>query len=81
MEMAVIKIGSSRGIRIPKSILELIGNPKKFHVALEGKKVILDPETLDYEGWPEAAERLHAEGSDKLVYDDSMDSDHSDWNW
>lgn len=81
MEMSVIKIGSSRGIRIPKSILDLIGNPKKFNVAVEGTKVILEPETDEYSGWIEAADRLHAEGADKLVFDDSVDSDHPDWSW
>ncbi|MBN1577971.1 MAG: hypothetical protein JW913_15535 [Chitinispirillaceae bacterium] len=81
MEMNVIRIGSSRGIRIPKSILQLIGNPKKFTVAIEGNKVILNPESDDMKVWEEAADKLHAEGSDKLVYDDLMDSDHPDWNW
>ncbi len=82
MVMNLIKIGSSHGIRLPKSILQLIGNPRKFNVAIEGKKVILEPEVdSEMSDWEEAADRLHAEGADLLVYDDTQDSDHPDWNW
>ena len=81
MELSVTKIGSSRGIRLPKSILELMGNPQRFHVSINNKKIILEPESDSLHDWAEAADRLHGEGADCCVYDDSMDSDHPDWNW
>lgn len=53
----------------------------KVNVAIQGRKVILVPEKDDFSDWEAAADRLHAEGADHLVYDNDMDSDHEDWNW
>ncbi len=81
MELSIIQIGGSRGIRLPKAILGLLGNPNKVELSMQGKKIVLEPKEERLKGWEESAERLHRDGEDRLVYEDTMDSDHPDWNW
>jgi antitoxin MazE len=43
MKASIIKIGNSRGIRIPKKVLEETGLTGEVNVTVNGNKVVLSP--------------------------------------
>ncbi|MDR1702817.1 MAG: AbrB/MazE/SpoVT family DNA-binding domain-containing protein [Sporomusaceae bacterium] len=77
MEVDVVRIGNSRGIRIPASILKQCGINKKVTISVDGNKIILLPSRSPRLGWAEAckqaAARIHED--DSVIYDDSIDLD------
>lgn len=77
MEVDVVRIGNSRGIRIPASMLKQCGIDKKVTVSVDGNKITLTPSRLPRQGWAEAckkaASRIHED--DPVIYDDTIDLD------
>ena len=66
MKTRLVRIGNSRGIRIPKPLIEEAGLSDEVEVrAREGSIVIL-PLTGVRAGWSEAARQLRARGGDRL---------------
>ena len=43
MKTSIIKIGNSRGVRIPKLLLEETGLGKDIELRIEGEKIIIEP--------------------------------------
>ena len=73
MELDIIKIGNSKGIRIPTSILKECGFEKKVSIEIHGDSLTLRPARRPREGWEEAFKRMRANDDDALIYDDSLD--------
>lgn len=78
----IIRIGNSRGVRIPKPLLEQAGldGPVRLRVVESG--IIIERRTEVRDGWGDAAERLNECGDDGLL--DPLQStrfDESDWTW
>ena len=75
MEVNVIKIGNSRGIRLPARLLKQCGIDKKVEIIVDGSIIKLAPVRKVREDWEEAfkkaALRIHED--DPLIYDDSLD--------
>lgn len=80
MKIPVIKIGNSKGIRIPKSILEHYEIRNALELILEKGRIILKPTTQPREGWEEAFSEMHKNGDDQLLIDDVFeDENFDDW--
>lgn len=77
MQLSLIKIGNSRGIRIPSKILENMGFKDNVLVEIvENVGILLKPKNKPKnprEGWEEAFKKFHEEGGDKLLIDDNLD--------
>lgn len=77
MEVDVVRIGNSRGIRIPASILKQCGIDKKVTIKIDGDTITLTPSRAPRQGWAEAckraASRLHED--DPVIGDDTIDID------
>jgi len=70
MELQVIVIGNSKGIRLNKMILEKYGIRDKVEVILEKGRIILKPKDKPRKGWDKAFESMHASGDDQLLIRD-----------
>ena len=87
MKLAIIKIGNSRGIRLPKAILEQVGFEDSVEIEVRGGEVILRlPEHKPREGWEEqfrAAFEKHGPPEDEelLLGDFPNEFDHTEWTW
>ncbi len=81
MKARLVPIGNSRGIRIPKAILEQCEMSDEIELEVEGQQIILRPaERRPREGWREAAARMVAAGDDELLIPDMFEDDISvDW--
>lgn len=77
MEVDVVRIGNSRGIRIPANILKQCGINKKVSISVDGNKITLTPSRLPRLGWAEACKQATAKihEDDAIIYDDSIDLD------
>jgi antitoxin MazE len=76
MEIPVINIGNSKGIRLPKTILEKYSIRDKVELILEKGYIILTPKTEPRKGWDEAFQEMHQQGDDQLLMDDVFEDDN-----
>ncbi len=80
----LIQIGNSRGIRIPKPLIEgaeLEGCELKLRIVPEG--LLVTPASKDRQGWKAAFEVMHEHGDDAMVMaaEPSSSFDDEDWEW
>jgi antitoxin MazE len=83
MRSRMIRIGNSRGMRIPKRLLERAELKDEVDITVEdGALVVRPPERRVREGWAEAARQAHEAGEDVLLDDYTpLESDDTDWVW
>lgn len=83
MQTEIIPIGNSKGIRIPKAVLEQCGLKKEVTMEVKNGALIITPaKRKAREGWAEAARRCHAAGDDKLLWPEDMQDDFdAEWTW
>ncbi|MCX6228827.1 MAG: AbrB/MazE/SpoVT family DNA-binding domain-containing protein [Bacteroidia bacterium] len=66
MEIAVIKIGNSKGIRLSKTLLEKYNITDTVEVILEDQQIVLKPITKVRQNWDQAFQEMAAAGDDQL---------------
>jgi antitoxin MazE len=74
MEVSVVKIGNSRGIRFSKTIIERYNIRDTVELILDKGQIIIKPLTKPRKGWDKAFIEMHANGDDKLVIPDVFDT-------
>lgn len=80
MEIPVINIGNSKGIRIPKAILEQYNITDSIEMILEKGKIILKPKSVPRKGWEKSFKLMHENGDDALLVDDVFeDENFEEW--
>ena len=67
MRTRIIKIGNSKGIIIPKSILKKCGITGEVEMEIRENKIIIKPFHNAREGWEEAFKLMAEKGDDKLL--------------
>lgn len=81
MELSVINIGNSKGIRLSKTILEKYNIQNKIEIILEKGFIILKPKAEPRKNWEEAFKEMHENGDDQLLIDDVFEDENFDeWN-
>ena len=84
MRARVIKIGNSKGLRIPKPILEQTGIMDDVEIEVEKNQIIIRPVKDVREGWDDAFKLMSQKGDDKLIIEDDNIShswDEEEWQW
>jgi antitoxin MazE len=80
MEISVINIGNSRGIRLPKTILDRYSIGDKIELIFEKGFIILKPKAESRSGWEKAFKKMHENGDDQPLIDDVFeDEDFEEW--
>ena len=81
MEVSVINIGNSKGIRLSKTILEKYNISDKIELILEKGYIILKPKAEPRKGWEKAFKKMHENGDDQLLIDNVFeDETFEEWN-
>ena len=75
MEVKLINIGNSKGIRLPKAILEQYYISDKLELILEKGRIILKPKSTPRKGWEKSFKLMHENGDDKLLIDDIFEDE------
>ncbi len=82
MQIDLIQIGNSRGIRIPKSLIEQCGLKDSVNIEVKDHQIILSPVKTSREGWEESFKQMAAAKDDRLILDtDSESWDKTEWEW
>jgi len=82
MRTHVIPIGNSRGIRIPRAVLDLCHIRNAVNLEVQGQAIVIRPvKRRPRAGWETALKKMHAEGHDQLVIDEQIDIDLGPWEW
>jgi antitoxin MazE len=75
MELSVINIGNSKGIRLSKTILEKYNIHDKIELILEKGFIVLKPKTEPRKDWEKAFQKMHENGDDQLLMNDVFDDE------
>ncbi|MFA5814024.1 MAG: AbrB/MazE/SpoVT family DNA-binding domain-containing protein [Bacteroidales bacterium] len=80
MEIPIIRIGNSKGIRLSKTVLEQYQITDKVELVLEEDCIVLKPLTKPRTGWDEAYSRMNENGDDQLLIPDVFpDEEPEEW--
>lgn len=84
MKARIVKIGNSRGIRIPKPLLEQTGLAEEVELEVDGDRLVIRPATGAREGWGEAFAAMAAAGDDAPIDADARAPttwERDEWEW
>jgi antitoxin MazE len=76
MEVSVIKIGNSRGIRLSKTLLERYNIRDTVDLVLEKGEIIIRPLSKPRKGWEKAFIDMNANGDDNLLIKDVFEDEN-----
>lgn len=79
MNIALRKLGNSQAVIIPKAVLQQLGLPESFDMAVVDNKIILSKPKTVRAGWAKSAEQLAMANDDELL-DFPQDSE-GEWVW
>jgi len=81
MDIPIISIGNSKGIRLSKTLLEKYNLKDKVELILEQDYIILKPKSEPRSGWDQAFQSMRQSGDDALLIDDVFEDDAlEEWN-
>ena len=79
-----MNIGNSRGVRIPKPLLEQTGLNGEVEIIAENESLVIRRTRKPREGWAESFQEMAKHGDDALL-DDPAPSlsawDEDEWEW
>jgi antitoxin MazE len=83
MHAEIIRIGNSRGLRIPKAILEQCGMTKAVDLRVEDHTLIITPCEEGRAGWEKSFQLMAKNGDDRLLEIDLIEQswDENEWQW
>ena len=80
MEVSVVKIGNSKGIRLSKTLLEKYNIRDTVDLILKKGHIIIKPLSKPRKGWDKAFKEMNASGDDELLIDDVFqDENLEEW--
>ena len=82
MKARIVRIGNSRGVRIPKPLLEEAGLEDEVQLTLGPDGILISPAVVARAGWAEAAALVRDRGEAGLL-DERIPTqfDESSWEW
>ena len=84
MKTNVIRIGNSRGIRIPKAVLEQCRLGQTVELKVKKDHLVVRPAGSPRNGWEDAFNQMARQGDDALLDRDSLTPtqwDKTEWEW
>jgi len=82
MKAKLVRIGNSRGIRLPKPLIEQAGLTDEVELEARDGAIVISPANGARVGWEDAARVLHERGDDHLVdHEVATRFDEEEWEW
>lgn len=84
MNARIVRIGNSRGIRIPKPLLEQAGLRDEVEISVKNGSLVIRPARQPRAGWAEAFEAMARHEHDALIDADAPSTtrwDEDEWEW
>ena len=76
MEISIIQIGNSKGVRLSKTIIEKYNIKDKVELILEKGYLILKPIPSPRKGWKKAFNEMNENGDDQLLFNDVFENEN-----
>lgn len=76
MEVSVIKIGNSKGIRLSKTLIEKYNIKDTVELVLEKGQIVIKPTKSPRKGWEKVFAEMAENGDDKLFFDDVFEDEN-----
>lgn len=82
MKVPVVKVGNSRGIRIPKVVIEECGFDQEVNLEVKNRSIVITPAQAVRSGWSKAFQKM-AKSVDDEFLDESFATDweEKEWEW
>jgi antitoxin MazE len=79
----IVQIGNSKGIRLPKAVLEQCELNDQVELAVVDGAVVIKPIKSARENWDAAFQEMAANDDDALILGDEVASkwDEEEWQW
>ncbi len=84
MKSRIVRIGNSRGIRIPKLLIEQSGIADEVEIELSGNALVIRSARPPRSGWEDSFRAMAAVGDDTLLDPGSIGAtrwDEEEWEW
>jgi antitoxin MazE len=82
MKAKLIQIGNSRGVRLPKPLIQDARLEDEVDIQLRDGSIVITPTRKMRAGWSESARLLHDRKQDLLIYSPSRTKfDETEWRW
>ena len=82
MKARIVRIGNSRGVRLPKPLLEEAGLPEEVEIQARDGTIIIAAAARPRGGWSEAARLLKKRNEDVLLDAPTRTRfDETEWKW
>ena len=82
MKVKIVPIGNSKGIRIPKMLLDQCHIREEVDIEVKGDALLIQPiHKSPREKWKEAFQKMKKHHEDQLLIRDQIDLDTGDWEW
>lgn len=84
MKTRIVRIGNSRGVRIPKLLLDQSGLEGEVDINAENGSLLIRPVRKPRAGWAAAFREMAGHGDDALLDDISSPLsswDEDEWKW
>ncbi|MBF0511502.1 MAG: AbrB/MazE/SpoVT family DNA-binding domain-containing protein [Candidatus Omnitrophica bacterium] len=82
MKATIVPIGNSKGIRIPRAVLEQCHFTNEVDLEIKGETLILKSiHKKPRQGWDEAFKMMHLICEDNPLVDDTLDLNIKEWQW
>lgn len=78
----IVRIGNSRGIRVPKLLLDHAELPEQVELRAEPGRLIVSAAVRPRAGWEAKARRMHSRREDALLDGETATRfDDVEWRW
>lgn len=82
MKANIVSIGNSKGIRIPKILLQQFNFHNQVDLEVEKEGIVIKPiKGKPREGWDKAFKMMHERKEDALLIDEKVDFEMEGWEW
>ncbi len=80
----IVKMGNSKGVRIPKTILEQLGLGEEVELSVREDQLVIRPSQKPRADWEEQFEQMAKRGDDRLLDEQAVSTtewDADEWEW
>jgi antitoxin MazE len=82
MKARIVRVGNSRGVRLPKLLLDEAGLPEDVEIHAEPGRIIIESAARPRAGWADAARAMAERGEDGLIDEPTLtEFDIGEWTW
>ncbi len=82
MKAKLIRIGNSRGVRLPKPLIEEVGLSDEVDLCVREGAIVISRSARPREGWAEAARMARGNAEDLLLDEPTPTRfDEEEWEW